>query len=164
MRGIEGYDVAAGRFTEEQRNKLDKIIANSPDKVCNAIVSKNYDNNDIHIMRLGDDPIHIWGLGLRTDPDTYATIWGSDEHQMVAAMVDMDIKEFFPYNVVKNQVYLVRNAMAYESNIKKGKKVKTPKGEGRVWCVDESVCVELDDDNSILHEFDLGEIEVVKGQ
>jgi len=48
---------------------------------------------------------------------------------------------------------------------KKGDKVRTPKGNGSVWLVESDiVCVELDSelDTTIVHEFEINEVEKIK--
>jgi hypothetical protein len=53
-----------------------------------------------------------------------------------------------------------------QTKLRKGIKVKTPKGNGKVWCVDRDglICVALDGEDDVLHEFESNEVERVNSK
>ncbi len=160
MRGVAGYDFRDGMLTDEKKQQLEAIIEVSADQVMGAFEWKK--GIDTFLYPAEPRSMHVNGIGMRDTEHTTGIIWGSNEVELQRAIADLGFKDYFPYNVNVNTYYVVRKGGAYSSTLCKGKRVKTPKGDGRVECIEETICVELDDDKSILHEFDINEIDVIK--
>jgi hypothetical protein len=164
MRGIDGYIFAPNApITPEQRKILDDAIAVSPEKM-GAGIKWVKEGKGTYFSAYMPNSLHIWGIGKREEIDKQVgTIWGHNDKDLLEYLYNAKISEFYPFNVFVGEVYVADvDGQVYISNYKKGKKVITPKGKGTIWSVDECVSVELDDDSSVIYEFDLLDVEIYK--
>ncbi len=167
MRGVAGYRIDDGILNENQRKLLDDCILNSNDNLGSGLEWIDTEKSKVYLLQINEIPLHIFGMRsaeVANDNDTKSigSIWGSNEKQIMEILYSTGIKTYFPYNVKKNTIFVISNNKTYESPIKLSTRVKTPMGNGEIMCIDEAICVELDNDNSILHEFDLLEIEPIR--
>lgn len=162
MRGVAGYSFKHDILTEKQLKVLNDAMASSNDLLGTGFEWDSKEKQQTYLVAPYPDSFVIMGVGDRGAAYTDGTIWGSDQYAIASTIVALGFPHSFPYNIAQYTIYMIKNGETFLSQLHKGQRVRTPQGDGKIWCVDEAVCVELDTDSSILYEFDIDELELIK--
>jgi len=143
MRGLAGYSFKTGKLTDERRKMLDDYL----------LVFDDTDGADewktgerTYLFRPKNTNMSIIGVGLYDAEKSDGVIWGSNEYNILQALAHiMPEQDFYPYRVDNDAIYFIEDGEVYLM-FRKGARVITPDGKGKIFSIDGlyDVCVELD--------------------
>jgi hypothetical protein len=127
------------QYVEEQQTEVDKIVDSFS---LDTGVTKKYVDDTMNYSYEFSEP-------------KYQGAWTTRVDEYIKAEHPLEAKPAPKQEKVKR---------TRSPSIKKDDRVNTPKGPGNVWGIDRdgTVCVELDNDPGLLHEFEKKELKKVK--
>jgi hypothetical protein len=162
MRGFAGVNFKTNSFSPSTRNSLKEQIKLFNDHGDAA--TEWFHKNRIYLHCSTHGQLYVFGF--KSKGEKAGVAWGYVESCITAALQQHGLLAgCFPYKVHKNVIYFIENGEIF-TNYQKGDRIKTKNGNGVIWSIDDinDICVELDEDKSVLFEFTIDEIEKIKDQ